>query len=399
MKKLLVLPVVFTVALAFFAEAAPPVVTNIRASQLAGTKNVEILYDVSDADGDLLTIGMQVSGDAGQTYTIPATALSGHIGAGVAPGVNRRIVWNAGADWNGQLVNSAKVRVTASDGTTPAPPPGMVYIPAGVFQMGDNLDGLTDALPLHNVTLDAFFMDRTEVAKELWQSVQAWSNGHGYSISVGSYYAAGHPVQSIYWYDMVKWCNARSEKDGLTPCYYTDAAQTVIYKTGNVDVTNAMVKWPANGYRLPTEAEWEKAARGGVIGLRYPWGNTINGSQANYSPSGDPFEGNNPATTPGGYYNGSQTPSGVNMANGYGLFDMAGNVWEWCWDWYGGSYYSDATANSNPHGPTTGSERVLRGGSWGDSPNNSRCAVRLNSGPASNYVYNGTFGFRSVRGL
>ena len=149
------------------APAAPPVVTNIRAAQLAGTKNVEILYDVSDADGDALSIGMQVSGDAGQTYTIPATALSGHIGAGVAPGVNRRIVWNAGADWNGQLVSSAKVRVTASDGTTPAPPPGMVSIPAGVFQMGDNFNEIgADTLP-HNVTLDAFFMDRFEVTEEL----------------------------------------------------------------------------------------------------------------------------------------------------------------------------------------------------------------------------------------
>ena len=119
------------------SHAAPPVVSNIRASQIAGTKNVEILYDVSDADGDALTIGVQVSGDAGATYTIPATALSGQVGAGVLSGVNRRIVWNAGADWNGQFVGSAKVRVTASDGTTPAPPPGMVYIPAGVFQMGD----------------------------------------------------------------------------------------------------------------------------------------------------------------------------------------------------------------------------------------------------------------------
>ena len=230
--------------------AAPPVVTNIRAAQLAGTKNVKILYDVSDAEGDALTIAVQVSGDAGVSYTLPATALSGNVGSGVSPGLNRRIVWNAGADWNGQLVSSAKVRVTASDGTTPAPPHGMVYIPAGVFQMGDNLDGLTDA-PVHNVTLDAFFMDRTEVAKELWQLVQVWSNAHGYGISGGSYYAAGHPVQSITWYDVVKWCNARSEKDGPTPCYYTDTAQTVIYKAGNVDVTNAMVKWTANGYRLP----------------------------------------------------------------------------------------------------------------------------------------------------
>ena len=399
MKHILLSLLLATVCLVGRIAAAPPVVSNIRASQIAGTKNVEILYDVSDADGDALTIGVQVSGDAGATYTIPATALSGQVGAGVLSGLNRRIVWNAGADWNGQFVGSAKVRVTASDGTTPAPPPGMVYIPPGVFQMGDNFnEGNTNELPVHNVTLNAFFMDRTEVAKELWQSVRAWSGSLGYGIIDGSYYAAGHPEQNMTWYDIVKWCNARSEKEGLTPCYYTDIAQTVVYKTGNTDITNAMVKWTANGYRLPTEAEWEKAARGGNTGLRYPWGNTITGSQANYSSSGDPFGGNSPATTPVGYYNGAQIPAGVDMANGYGLYDMAGNVSEWCWDWYDVAYYGNSGANTNPHGPTTGSSRVLRGGSWADATSNMRCAARNGSNgvPSSGYYY---FGFRCVRGL
>ena len=362
--------------------AAPPVVSNVRAAQIAGTKNVEILYDVSDADGDLQTIGVQVSGDAGQTYTLPATALSGQVGAGVSVGANRRIVWNAGVDWNGQYVALAKVRVTASDGTTPAPPPGMAYIPAGTFQMGDNFsEGGAEELPVHNVYVSAFFMDRFEVTKELWQSVQTWAQSHGYGINAGSYAGNGHPVQSISWYDAVKWCNARSEKEGLIPAYYTDNAQTIIYRTGNVDVTNAQVKWAANGYRLPTEAEWEKAARGGLLGSRYPWGNTINGSQANYYNSGDPFDN---TTTPVGFYNGTQ--------NGYGLYDMAGNVYEWCWDWYGNTYYGDATASNNPHGPSSGTTRVSRGGSWGYSTYYLQCALRGASVAGDNS------GFRCARG-
>ena len=144
-------------------------------------------------------IQVEVSGDAGATYTIPATALSGHVGPGIAPGNGRSIVWNAGVDWNGQYVPLAKIRVTAFDGTTPVPPAGMAYIPAGSFQMGDNLDGDTQAMPVHTVTLNAFFMDKFEVSKEMWQTVQTWSAGQGYGINGGGYKAAGHPVQTITW--------------------------------------------------------------------------------------------------------------------------------------------------------------------------------------------------------
>jgi formylglycine-generating enzyme required for sulfatase activity len=401
MKHLFITVAILTGIAAEKISAAPPVVTNVRASQIAGTKNVEILYDVTDADGDVLTIGMQVSGDAGQSYTIPATSLSGHIGAGVAPGLNRRIVWNAGADWNGQLVSSAKVRVTASDGSTPVPPPGMVYIPAGPFQMGDSSDGDADALPVRMVSVSAFFAERYEVTRTLWNQVRQWGVANGYSFTGGVFAVSLHPAENLDWYDAVKWCNARSEMDGLTPCYYLNDEQTAVLRSSTQNVTVAQVKWSANGYRLPTEAEWEKAARGGLLGRRYPWGDTIDANQANFIYSGDTSE---PGSTPVGYYNGNQTPPGLDMANGYGLYDIAGNVLEWCWDSYSSSYYGDPTSGTDPRGPPFTGNRTVRGGSYDDLATSLRVARRIVASPDSIVVeglggtgQSGGIGIRCVR--
>jgi formylglycine-generating enzyme required for sulfatase activity len=259
-------------------------------------------------------------------------------------------------------------------GATSTPTPdltGFALIPAGSFQMGDSMGDVYSGigLPVHAVDVSAFYMEKNLVTKAQWDEVYAWAAINGYTFDSnlngegphGQGKAPDHPVQTVDWMDCVKWCNARSEKEGLVPCYTVGGTT---YKSGSSD--GVACNLSASGYRLPTEAEWEKAARGGLIGKRFPWGDTISQSQANYP--GNTFayslydlgpNGPNPT-----YATGSApytSPVGSFAANGYGLYDMAGNVFEWCWDWYG-EYGSGAV--SDPTGPDSGASRIYRGGSW-----------------------------------
>lgn len=384
---------------------AQPTVSNVRAAQLAGTKQVEILYDLAHAQGLASTVTVLISSDGGANFAAVASLTgSSSLGSGITPGTSKRVVWDAGKDWSASLYANVKVRIIADNGQSTGGgtvSAGMVRIPGGTFTMGDSkVEGYSNELPTHSVMVSTFGLWKTEVTYAQWKELVDWntSGSKGYDFAVGQRGADSggsaladtaannsHPVTMVTWYDVVKWCNAKSRKDGFEPCYYTDAALTTELKSGSPTV---YVKWTANGYRLPTEAEWEYAARGGLEGKSYPWGDGINGSQANYHISSDPLSG----TKPVGYYNGGQTPAGVDMKNGYGLYDMAGNIWEWCWDWYG-SYA--ATTQADPRGPDSGSDRVDRGGSWRNEAA-LRCAYRDHRVPSGR---GDSLGFRPAQVL
>jgi sulfatase modifying factor 1 len=395
-----------TLLLPLSLSAAPPVISNVTASQRAGTKLVDIRYDVADPDSGSLTIQIELSANGGQTYELPVRSLTGAVGAGVAPGTSRLITWNAGADWNGNWSPNCKARLWAHDGSTPVPPPGMVFIPSGTFDMGSGPGVIGVPVTLTK----SYFMDRTEVSAELWNEVRSWGLANGYAgIGSGSFRALGHPIHSITWYDCMAWSNARSEMNGLKPCYYTDATKTVVSKDGGV-FSSDQVDWNANGFRLPVEAEWERAARGGLYRKTYPWGDDAALGRANYMNSQDPFElpaaDPTAGTSPCAYFNGSQSPGGPDMTNGYGLYDCAGNVAEWCWPSGSPSqpefpYYRNAWVDKDFYGQMF---MLARGGSWwsGETAATVNSVISIRGGfsiPFAGSHESRDHGLRTMRGL
>ncbi len=364
----------------FMLVRPPPSITTQPTSQLI-------------ASGSTATINVEARGAAPLTYQW----YEGAVGTTTTPvGTNSSsyttpILTEATSYW--VRVSNISGEIASSLGliTILTTPTDMALIPAGNFTMGDSLDGSSDASPV-TVNVSAFLMGKNEVTKALWDEVRTWGASNGYTdLAVGVGKAANHPVQTISWWDVVKWCNARSEKEGLTPVYTVSGA---VMRTGT---TAPVANWNANGYRLPTEAEWEKAARGGLSGKRFPWGDTISHSQANYYAFSEysydlsgAVNNYHPTYAAGGYP--YTAPVGSFAANGYGLHDMAGNVFEWCWDWYGASTYVNGV--TDPRGAASGTDRVCRGSNWYDNASYCRVADRRSDDPTDPFD---DIGFRVAR--
>lgn len=296
--------------------------------------------------------------------TIRPQLLSGHAGSGVTPGTGKHIVWDAMRDQPGRYGTTWRARVLANDGhigeEIQYSLPGssvsltLVRIPSGEFSMGSN--AISYANPIHTVNLDEYWISKHEITVAQWR-VYATANSLSMPSSSGVY------------------------------SNYTTDPQYDNYPIVNVSWTQCQAFADWAGLALPTEAQWEKAARG-ADQRTYPWGNedpwADNLYRANISGTQDGYQ----YTSPVGAYGLGASP--------FGVLDMAGNVWEWCRDWYDSSYYSQTPTGgwNNPLGPTSGSYRVLRGGSWYNDPFYARSAHRASANPSAG---SNTYGFRVVR--
>jgi len=288
---------------------------------------------------------------------------------------------------------------------TPEVFPGMDFIQGDTFKMGDQFGDGEDDEDLHTVTVGDYYLGRHEVTLEEFSTFVASS---GYKTDAetegGSYLWNGekwerksgvdwrddtqgntrrsseynHPVIHVSWNDAVAYCNWRSEQEKLTPVY-------------RISGSNVTANWDANGYRLPTEAEWEYAARERGAKVRFGNGKDIaDASEMNFD-AREPYK---ESYSRAGRYLAKTVKVGSYEANSQRLYDISGNVWEWCWDWYDSDYYSASDGTTDPHGPDEGSDRVYRGGGWSDTARLCRATFRDFDSPTyGNYG----IGFRLAR--
>jgi len=415
--------IVAGVALVTTAHATVPVVTNVVATQRADTKLVDIYYDAFDDDGDLLEVRVEISHSAGTTYSVPAYALTGDIGRDVVPGTNKQIVWDAGVDWDGEYSDIMRVKVIVSDGKGL---PGLEWgheVPSGGFLMGQD-SGTEGIGPARHVNIPwSYWLSKYEITIQQYVDYlnmalitgDVWRNGTS-SIKATDGAYEGVPANAVL-------VNLSSSRDILWDLNSLEVLDDRTNFPVNVTWYGAIAFAQHYGYDLPTEAEWEKAARGpDHDGLEehqiYPWGDTLSNFNANYWGSGDPYETGSESyrrATPIGYYDGNQIPLGPDMATGYALYDMAGNMWEWLRSKLVSTVesYPQIESLTNAIHELNSGNRVLRGGGWSSgAPNNPGtsslgCYSRRSESQGRDYVYVGysesssntkrALGFRVIR--
>ena len=297
------------------------------------------------------------------------------------------------------LIMSLLFGMVACKHSTDAPeaPEGFVLIPAGTFKMGSNVDDFEEFgyffhKPGHEVTITKpFYMGKYEVTQAEYEKYCSYTGTDSPSSSYGD--GDNYPAYYVSWYDALVYCNKRSMAEGLTPCYNIDNS-TNPDEWGTVpteeddplcDTWDAVIcDWNANGYRLPTEAEWEYAARAGD--------NTVD--SFTYSGTSDSTEFEKYAW----YYdyNSDSTTHevGTKLPNAFGLYDMSGNVLELCWNWFTSEYDENTEGGSDPTGSSAGSGRVYRGGCWCDFSIGCSVSRHAYTDPYDRYNH---LGFRVVR--
>lgn len=344
--------------------AAPPEITNVRASQRTGTKLVDISYDIADADGDKLRVRVEISDNDGKVYSVPAFTFTGDIGEGITPGTGKQIVWDAGTDWDGEYSDQMRVKLYAIDAQGF---PGMEWgneVPPGGFLLGQD-GGAEGAGPSAHVNIPwSYWMAKYEVTRGQYCDFlnQALVDGIIYrdATSANVYVSTKAPAE--YACPIDAWV-----------CPLGDD-YLIRWNVNNFEVVDGLDNYPMSvtwygamlfcryyGYDLPTEAEWEKAARGPDHDdedehLCYPWGNEVASAYAAISTSSPYFK-------PVGYYDGNQTPMGPDTINGYGLYDVIGNMAEWtrsC-NQTVESYATQESLLDYRHNPYLVSTKILKG--------------------------------------
>ncbi|MCP4545966.1 MAG: formylglycine-generating enzyme family protein [bacterium] len=407
------IPILLALSAAAFANEAP-VVSNVQVFQRSdGSGLVDIIFDLFDADGDEMTLRLFLSEDGGVTFPVECLSVTPPPGSSFTSGSNRSLIWDARTDYPNHQ-GSYKVRVQADDLQGTPPPVGFVEISVGSFWMGspeDELGHYPDEL-LHNVTLSTpFQMLNTEVTNQQYVDMAQWAYSNDYCTVIGMSLVdvldgameellnmddvsceitftsdtfivdvgkEDYPVTLVSWFGAARYCDWLSLHADLPRAY----------EHGGNWACNGGDPYNAQGWRLPTEAEWEYSCRA-ETGSPFNTGECLDAySDANYR-GNIPYPG-----CPPGPFEGRSLPVGSFNSNDMKLYDSHGNLWEWCNDWYLSNYY-ESSPEDDPPGPSPTTLRVARGGSWISHAQRCRSAARDGRIPSGT----NSIGFRPVRSI